>query len=339
MRGTLRALLEPKRLLPVLLVCTALVMAQGSFSRDRLAIPLGIALCLAFVVVAPVSWRMLFPAPTGIGLAQSAVRLALYGAIGTGVVLVLGSVVPRWLHMGQTFLTTSPSLWVCVALFVVGGWGLGRDIGMERRLRLLAAEAERAQLLALRSHLDPHFLFNTLNAIAEWCRQDGEVAERAVLQLSAMLRDILSGVQAPSWPLERELALVRTLLALHLLRDPNLFSLTEEVPAEALSLPVPPLLLLPLAENAMKHGPSAGHRGEVRLEVRRGPEETHVSLENPGAFSGKRDGGHGLPLLERRLRAAYGGRAQLHIGPGADGRSTRATLRLPNGGPDTGALV
>ena len=52
----------------------------------------------------------------------------------------------------------------------------------------LERAAERAQLLALRAHLDPHFLFNTLNAIAEWCRQDGEIAERAVLQLSSMLR-------------------------------------------------------------------------------------------------------------------------------------------------------
>ena len=88
---------------------------------------------------------------------------------------------------------------VCLALFLVGGWGLARDIWFERRLARaeaqvvgLAREAERAQLMALRTHLDPHFLFNTLNAIAEWCRQDGETAERAVLQLSAMLRTVLA---------------------------------------------------------------------------------------------------------------------------------------------------
>ena len=59
-------------------------------------------------------------------------------------------------------------------------------------------DAESARLLALKNHLDPHFLFNTLNAIAEWCRTDGEVAERAVLQLSSMLRVILEGVQQPT---------------------------------------------------------------------------------------------------------------------------------------------
>src|SRR4029077_13534367 len=137
--------------------------------------------------------------------------------------------------MGQTLLTAPTSVVVFLALFLVGGWGLGRDMWLENELAragaratLLAREAEGAQLLALRSHLDPHFLFNTLNAIAEWCREDGETAERAVLQLSAMLRTVLEGVKIPTWPLARELELARTLFALHLLRDPELFTITIE---------------------------------------------------------------------------------------------------------------
>ena len=76
-----------------------------------------------------------------------------------------------------------PSLLVEVALFWVGGWGLARDIDFEENLRKerarareLLREKEHAELMALKSHLDPHFLFNTLNAIAEWCRADGRVA-------------------------------------------------------------------------------------------------------------------------------------------------------------------
>ena len=201
MRRTWRALLEPKRLVPVLLVSAALVTAQASFGGDRLAVPLGVAMCLAFVLVAPVSWRVLFP--FGPQLGQLAVRLSLYAAVGTAVVLVIGVVLPRLLCMRPTLLTLRGSMVVCLALFLAGGWGLARDIDFDDRLRAaesraveLERAAERAQLLALRAHLDPHFLFNTLNAIAEWCRQDGEVAERAVLQLSAMLRAILAGVRA-----------------------------------------------------------------------------------------------------------------------------------------------
>ena len=169
---------------------------------------------------------------------------------------------------------TPSSVVICLALFLVGGWGLARDIWLESslvrseaRAAALAREAERAQLLALRSHLDPHFLFNTLNAIAEWCRDDGEIAERAVLQLSAMLRAVLEGVHAPTWSLREELALVDTLFALHGLRDPQRVRLVRRVPDPLPDVAVPPMVLLPLAENAVKHGVGAGHTGEVVLEV------------------------------------------------------------------------
>lgn len=104
--------------------------------------------------------------------------------------------------------------------------------------------AEQARLIALRSQLDPHFLVNTLNAIAEWRRTDGEAAERAVLELVELLRAVLAGGRAPTWPLSQELALVRRLYALHLLRDGGLFTLEERVPDPLPDVPVPPLLLL-----------------------------------------------------------------------------------------------
>jgi hypothetical protein len=338
-RRTLLALLEPKRLVPTLLVAGALVTAQASFSRhDPFAVPLGVVMCLAFVLVAPVSWRVLFP--EGLDLGHGGVRLVLFGAIGAGVVLALGVVVPRALGMGRTLLTAPSSVLVSAALFLVGGWGLGRDIDMaarldhaERRAQALAREAERAQLLALRAHLDPHFLFNTLNAIAEWCREDGEVAERAVLRLSAMLRAVLAGVKAPAWPLADELDLVDTLFELHRLRDPELFRFDRRVPSPPPAVAVPPLLLLPLAENAMKHGPGAGHRGDVTLSVAvdAGAERLVVTIANAGPFAGRRAGGEGLPTVEKRLRLAYDGDAAFTIG--AAGGRTVAELSLPLGGP------
>jgi two-component system, LytTR family, sensor histidine kinase AlgZ len=316
-RSTLRALAEPRRLVPIVLVSGPLVVAQASFSAERLAAPLGLAMCVAFVLVAPLSWRVLFP--TGFELRHGGLRLALYGAIGAGVVLTLGAAVPKLTGMDATFLTSRPSLLVCGALFLVGGWALARDIGLEESLAkerafsaLAVAEAEKAQLLALRSHLDPHFLFNTLNAIAEWCREDGETAERAVLQLSAMLRTVLEGVRLPRWPLGKELELVRTLFALHQLRDPDLFRVALECDAPH-DTPVPPMLLLPLAENAVKHGPAAGHRGTIVLRVSSSEAGLRVRLENPGPYAGPRAGSHGLPTVEKLLQHAYGGRASLHL--------------------------
>jgi LytS/YehU family sensor histidine kinase len=195
------------------------------------------------------------------------------------------------------------------------------------RSAALAEKAELAQLLALRAHLDPHFLFNTLSAIAEWCREDGEVSERAVLALSSMLRAMLDGVRAESWPLQRELQLCVSLLELHKLRDPELYQL--ELPSlEALpAVDVPPLALLPLVENAVKHGPAAGHRGRISLSVAREPGRLCIAVENPGPYGGPRAGSAGLPLVERRLQLAFRGRASLELSE-RDGR-TRALVALP----------
>jgi two-component system sensor histidine kinase AlgZ len=337
-RATLRALLRTRRLVAILLVSAALVAAQASFSADPWAAPLGVLMCFFFVVVAPVSWRVLFPAGR-LDLRHGGVRLALYVAIGAGVVLSLGVAVPRALGIGRTLLTAPSSVVVCLALFLVGGWGLARDIWLESSLErsearaaTLAREAERAQLLALRSHLDPHFLFNTLNAIAEWCRDDGAVAERAVLQLSSMLRTVLEGVQAPAWPLADELALLETLFALHRLRDPERVQLVRRVPDPLPDLAVPPMVLLPLAENAIKHGVAGGHGGEVRLEVESGRDGgLAVRLANGGPFAGRRTGGLGLAMVERRLALAYEGRATFRIGP--VGAGTVAEIVFPAGPP------
>jgi len=333
-RSTLRALLHPRRLVPVLLVSATLVAAQRSYSRDPLAIPLAILMCLSFVVVAPVSWRVLFP--DRIDLRHGGIRLILYGAIGAGVVLSIGVMVPRVLGMGHTFLTAPSSVVVSLALFLVGGLGLGRDIWLENRwlraearAQSHARDAERAQLLALRSHLDPHFLFNTLNAIAEWCREDGETAERAVMQLSAMLRTVLAGVRAASWPLADEIALCETLLSLHRLRDPNRVRVEWRLPEPLPRIEVPPMLLLPLAENAVKHGPAAGHDGvlSVSAEVTPDGQRLRIALRNPGRYRGPRAGGSGIDMVERRLALAYEGRATFQIA--AVGDETLAEVTLP----------
>jgi two-component system, LytTR family, sensor histidine kinase AlgZ len=330
-RTTLRALFAPRRLVPMTLVAVSLVAAQGAYSAEPGAVPLAIAMCLAFLGIAPLSYRLLFDEP--VTWPRAAVLAAIYSSIGVGVVSALGLVAPRWLGMGRTLLTTPSNLVVCVALFVVGGWGVGRDIGLEDRLRHEAARADRmarraeeAQLLALRSHLDPHFLFNTLNAIAEWCVVDCAAAEQAVLQLSRMLRTILVGVRRDSWPLEEELALCDTLCELHRLRDPAL-CVRRTAGVEAGQVQLPPLLLLTLVENAIKHGPASGHRGEISFDIRRFEDRVCISVSNPGPYAGPRPGSQGLPTLERRLGVAYRERASLRIA--GVGARTIAELDLP----------
>ncbi len=331
-RATWRALLAPKRFLPILVVSVPLIVSQGVWSAHPIsAVPLGLAMVLAFLLVAPVSYRVLFP--DGLELSHGAVRLVLYALTGAGVLLSVGVGVPKLLQLPPTFLTERLSLAVSLALYLVGGWGLARDIGFEARIERLTKEAETARLLALRAHLDPHFLFNTLNAIAEWCRTDGAVAEAAVLKLSSMLRTLLEGTQRPLWPLARELQLATTLCELHLMRDPSLFALDVRLPALPSTLDVPPLCVLTLVENAVTHGAGKGHRGPLVLEVRPTANGgVDILIENEGPFAGPRDGGVGLNAVSRQLQLAFGGRASLTVEAAGPTR-TRASLRLPGAAP------
>ncbi len=340
-RSTISALLTPRRFVAILVVIVPLLAMQVNYSTDPFALPLAMVMILAFVLVAPTLWRTFFPLA---GPRRPPVFALVYGCVGALLVVGIGRGIPWLVGMGYTFLTTRPSLFVSVALFWVGGWGLARDIDLEEsyrrekdRAEVLAKEAEHAQLLALKSHLDPHFLFNTLNAIAEWCREDGAVAEAAILQLSQMLRTVMEGIATPTWPLARELELCETVFALHRIRDPELFGYVRDVPSPAPAVDVPPLVLLPVAENAMKHGPARGNRGDVSLTVTERAGKLVIAIENPGDFQGPRRGGQGLRIVERRLRLAFGdaGRFDIRGSARADGtRTTLATLEI-----DTRALA
>lgn len=332
LQSTMAAILAPRRAVPIVVVIIPLLFIQHVYSRAAGALLLGALMCLTFLVVAPTLWRHLFPmdrvSPT------PALSAIVYGGVGVALIVGIGRGVSDLVGMGTTFLTTRPSLLVETALFWVGGWGLARDIDFEenlRRERTRAEELERArdhaELIALKSHLDPHFLFNTLNAIAEWCRTDGRVAERAILQLSSMLRTVMSGIEKDEWPLAKELELCDALFAMYLVRDPDMFVYVRDLPAELPAIAVPPMLLLPLAENAMKHGPSKGHRGEVRLSVRVDGDVVEIRVENPGRFAGPREGASGLGIVEKRLALTYPRRGAFSIS--AEGERTVATLRLP----------
>jgi two-component system sensor histidine kinase AlgZ len=155
----------------------------------------------------------------------------------------------------------------------------------------------------------------------------------------AMLRTVLAGVQSPTWPLAEELALLDTLFALHRLRDPDKLRLVRHLPDPLPDVHVPPMLLLPLAENSVKHGPAAGHRGDIVLDVQTSAADGHlvISLANPGRYTGRRVGGTGLEIVERRLALAYDGQAMFTIAAVDD--RTIVELTLPLSGPAHGGTT
>jgi signal transduction histidine kinase len=303
--STLKALVVPRRFVPIVAVVAAFTGVQLYYMRDAITAVIPLGMSAGFVLVMPFAWRALL-AP-GRPLAPR-IAWTIYTTLALAIVGLFGVALP--FVIGPTFLTDEGSLVVALILILIGGWGLGRDIELELDL-------EHAQLKAIRTHLDPHFLFNTLNAIAEWCAEDPKVAEDATLRLAALLREVLEGLEQRTWPLARELAVVRDFLELHRVRDREAFTFT--LPADASDHAVPPLILLSLVENAVKHGPRKGHRGAIVLRIEHAP-RLRVEIENPGPYAPSSDG-RGLALVRKRLALTN---AQLDIRVLDDNRTLAA---------------
>jgi LytS/YehU family sensor histidine kinase len=233
---------------------------------------------------------------------------------------------------GGGFLFAGVEALVTSALFVVGSVGLGRDIVAERRLEAARAEAERARLLARQGGLDPHFLFNVLNALAEWCREDPRRAEGGLLTLARWLRGLLDAGPRDRWPLATELQACRDLLSLYELRDPERFAWTWRERGDLEGLVIPPLLLLPIVENALKHGPGKGQGGPVVVEVERTTSALAFEVRHPGVFGPPRPGALGLDVLRARCALAWGEAARLELS-GGDPVLVRLRLPLEGGTP------
>jgi signal transduction histidine kinase len=199
------------------------------------------------------------------------------------------------------------------------------------RLELGLAEA---RMQALRMELNPHFFFNALNAIAGLVRRhDTEGAVRMLARLGELLRVTLDHDLAPAIPLRDELALLERYLDIERVRFGE--RLTIDVGCDAASLRglVPPLLLQPLVENAIRHG-VARRPGPARIEIRALLDDArlHLTVTDSGIgldpSAAERREGVGLTNTRARLAELYGGGAALTLANAPAG-GARVTLTLP----------
>jgi hypothetical protein len=176
----------------------------------------------------------------------------------------------------------------------------------EAELKSLARDAE---LQALKERLNPHFLFNALNSIGSLAAARPEEARRMCALLSDFLRTTLGLSSRAEIPLSEEIALARRYLAVERVRFGDRLGFMEDLdPAAADSL-VPPLLLQPLVENAVKHG-IAGRLdgGTLTLVTKRVGDRVSIVVENPADDDAPRPSGTGLGLanVARRVAASWG---------------------------------
>lgn len=180
-------------------------------------------------------------------------------------------------------------------------------------LRLLAQEAE---LKALRSQINPHFLFNSLNSISALTTGDPAGARSMTLKLADFLRRTISVGSRRQVSLLEELELTRGFLAIEQIRFGTRLNLDESIAPDTLPCIVPPLILQPLVENAIGHG--IGHLvdgGTITITAERTGPRLRITIRNPVDTQQQPRKGHGIGLqnVRNRLEALYPDEAQLEI--------------------------
>lgn len=177
-------------------------------------------------------------------------------------------------------------------------------------------EAERqlasARMALLTKQLQPHFLFNALNTISALMYEDVPKADRVLNRLSEFLRATIDLRESATIPLSEELKLLENYLAVMKARMETQLDVRIDSDPAAGDVPVPPLFLQPLVENAIEHGrsPSDG-RVQVDLHIHRNATHLEGSLRDRGQGWRKEPKGYGLEAVRRRLSTLYGERASL----------------------------
>ncbi len=203
---------------------------------------------------------------------------------------------------------------------------------LEEQLRVLANQAE---LKALKAQINPHFLFNTLNTIAQLTHTDPALAEATIEQLAQMFRYVLAGSERGLTPLEEELAFVDSYLKIEQARFGERLRVTREIAPETLSAAVPSLILQPLVENAVRHGQGADGSIDLAIRAQRRGDEVVIAIADlgpgiPSSYVVDASRGVGLRNVAERLRKTYGEEHALEIAAN-DPHGTVVTVRIPAG--------
>jgi signal transduction histidine kinase len=205
----------------------------------------------------------------------------------------------------------------------------GRFRERERAAERLAAGLAQARLQALKMQLQPHFLFNTLNAISALIPDEAKPARRMVARLGDLLRISLEHEDTQEVTLREELAFLQPYLEIEQARLEDRLTVVMEVAPETLDARVPHLLLQPLVENAIRHGIAPRiEPGRVEISATRGTDDRFLHLEvrddGPGVDRDVQAGtrkGVGLANIQSRLEQLYGGEHRFefenHPGGGA----------------------
>jgi signal transduction histidine kinase len=288
-------------------------------------------------------WALLTPAV--VALAR---RFPLHGdrrglnaivLIVAGVVIAIGKTFAdralfAWLTGFWMYLLVSTLAlqFVVYAVLVAAAHGLEYYRRSREREQLEARLAE-TQLQLLSMQIQPHFLFNTLNTIAELIHEDPDTADRMIAGLSDLLRRALDLGTTQQIPLSAELELLSRYLDIQKARFGERLQVNIKVDAATRSAAVPVLMLQPIVENAIRHGLAARvDAGRIDIEARLADGKLLLDVTDDGTGNGDQIGPGpervGLGNTRARLDALYGDGCRLSLSS-ISGRGARVSLEIP----------
>ncbi|MDX2150802.1 MAG: histidine kinase [Bryobacteraceae bacterium] len=259
--------------------------------------------------------QVVFVTSTAIGGGALAMGAGAAGAWASGNLPALTPFFPTLFATGMLFF-------LAVSMLYQLTQALTRAQQLEKREAEARVMAREAELRALKAQVNPHFLFNSLHSISALTSSDAARARSMCIQLADFLRSTLGLGDKQSVPLAEELDLLRKYIAVEQVRYGNRLHFEEKVEPRVLTCHVPPLLLQPLVENAIRHGvANIADEGWVRLSA--GPAGRHLHLEVENTYDPeapvRRGAGVGLKNVANRLTARYGEEARVRAeGDGQD---------------------
>lgn len=269
--------------------------------------------------------------------------LAFLAVFALSIVLFAGLSVVTWVietevnweqltlnYMFMSVLNWSRYLFVWVLIYHLHG--LMERINRTQVERLASEnQLKNVELQNLKAQLNPHFLFNALNSVKALTHSDPQRAGEAVMLLSDLLRYSLNYEKQSLVPLSDELAVTRDYLALEKIRFNRRLEYHLEIEPAAEKWPIPPILLVTLAENAIKHGIAQSIQGGF-VHIKAHVENGHMKLEvcNTGHFSPDPNRqGIGLANIQRRLEMLFSGKAVFNLNNNLEQNTVTAAVQIP----------
>ena len=332
--------------LPIAAIFT-IILKRGLAGSWLEALLIAAPMSLLYAFMCLSAWYVCLAAPMP---QQSATRLvttlSVASLFASGAWFALGEVwvlaVEPWVDfpdLNDRYVTQFPPIFLNgVTLFLLAAAAhyllitLDRSREVEKRALELQVLAREAELKALRAQIDPHFLFNSLNSISALTVSDPQGARNMCLLLADFLRTSLVLGAKQQIPVAEELRLVDSFLNIEKVRYGKRLSVVRSVDPECDGCLVPPLLIQPLVENAIRHGIAPLiDGGAVRLDVHREGEAVEILLENPVDPLGgaKAQAGAGLGLENVRSRLAKLFPSQSLVNVSRDENRFQVRLRFP----------